>query len=239
MSGPTPREPVLEISGIRKNYSALRPLRLQSLTVAAGERVAISGLDAGAAEVFVNLVTGASLADEGHIRVLGHSTADIADGDAWLASLDRFGIMSQRAVLLEGATLAQNLAMPFTLEIDPVDPDMLRTVRTLAEECGITGEWLDQAAARLPPGLRSRAHLCRALALRPALLLLEHPTSTIADVTERRAFAADIVRVCDARAQTMVAVTMDQEFAVAVAHRALVLQPATGVLAPVRKKWLW
>lgn len=230
---------MLEVTGVRRNYSALRPFRLQSLTVAPGERVAIIGLDAAAAELFVNLVTGAGLPDEGQIRIAGHSTADIVDGDAWLASLDRFGIMSERGVLLEGATLAQNLAMPYTLEIDPVVPEVRRTIESLAEEVGIAGEWLDQAAGQLPAALRARAHLARAVALRPRLLLLEHPTATMPDAADRRAFAADLVRVCDGRAQTMVALTQDQEFAAAVAHRALVLQPATGALAPVRKRWLW
>ena len=68
----------------------------------------------------VNLVTGAACRTKGTFGCFGRSTADVSDGDEWLASLDRFGIVSERAVLLEGATLAQNLAMPFTLEIDPI-----------------------------------------------------------------------------------------------------------------------
>ena len=64
----TPQPPVLEIDDVEKRYQALRPLRLQSLRIAPGERVAIVGLDAGAAEVLVNLVTGASVADRGVVR---------------------------------------------------------------------------------------------------------------------------------------------------------------------------
>jgi ABC-type sugar transport system ATPase subunit len=56
---------VLRLSRVRKQYNALRPLRLNDLSIAAGERVSLSGLDAGAAEVLVNLVTGASVPDEG------------------------------------------------------------------------------------------------------------------------------------------------------------------------------
>ena len=83
---------VLELSKIQKNYQSLRPLRIQSLTIDEGERVAIAGLDAGAAEVLVNLVTGASLPDQGDVRVLGRPTSDITSGDAWLESLDRFAV---------------------------------------------------------------------------------------------------------------------------------------------------
>src|SRR4051812_6356399 len=112
--------PVLGVRNVRKHYSALRPLRMNDLRIAPGERVALSGLDAGAAEVLVNLVTGASVPDEGDIAVQGVSTAAIANGDEWLASLDRFGIVSPRAVLLDAATLLQNLTMPLTLQIDPI-----------------------------------------------------------------------------------------------------------------------
>ena len=54
--------PVLEITGVRKHYAGLRPLRMKDLRVAAGERVAISGLDAAAAELFINLITDLSYA---------------------------------------------------------------------------------------------------------------------------------------------------------------------------------
>src|SRR4051812_39083692 len=123
--------PVLEILDIEKKYHGLRPLRLQSLTVGEGERVAIVGLDGGASEVMVNLVTGASLPDRGVVRVLGRNTADIVNGDEWLSTLDRFGIVSERAVLLEGATLEQNLAMPFTLQIDPIEPGTMARIAEL------------------------------------------------------------------------------------------------------------
>src|SRR5215207_806252 len=130
-------DPILRLKGIRKQYSGLRPLRVQALSIDAGERVALSGLDAGAAEVFVNLVTGASVPDEGTVEVCGRATHSIADGEEWLSWLDRFGIVSPRAVLLDGASLEQNLAMPLTLQIEPIGPDTASRVAELADEVGI------------------------------------------------------------------------------------------------------
>ena len=130
---------------LRKQYQALRPLRVRDLTIGAGERVALAGLDLGAAEVLVNLVTGASVPDEGEVIVLDHSTRAISDGDEWLASLDRFGIVSPRAVLLDGATLLQNLVMPFTLEIDPIPAAVEATASALGIECGIAADRLTAA----------------------------------------------------------------------------------------------
>jgi ABC-type transporter Mla maintaining outer membrane lipid asymmetry ATPase subunit MlaF len=228
--------PVLEIQDLAKAYGGLRPLRIRHLAVAAGERVAIRGIDAPAAELLVNLVTGASLADQGDVRIEGRSTADIANGDDWLASLDRFGIVSSRAVLLGGASLAQNLAMPFTLEIDPVPADVRERVVALAIECGLREQWLDQPAGALPPEIRVRAHLGRALALEPRLLVVEHPTAGLPPGA-RGPLAADFTRVAEIRRLAALIVTMDEAFAAAAAHRALQLNPATGDVTPVKKGW--
>jgi predicted ABC-type transport system involved in lysophospholipase L1 biosynthesis ATPase subunit len=152
---------VLQIVNVRKQYQSLRPLRLNDLRIDTGERVALSGLDAGAAEVLVNLVTGASLPDEGEVRVLGRATASIQNGDEWLSSLDRFGIVSPRAVLLDAATLLQNLAMPLTLAIDPMPAEIEQQARALGREAGLADEWLDRPVAALPAAIRARAPLVR------------------------------------------------------------------------------
>jgi ABC-type transporter Mla maintaining outer membrane lipid asymmetry ATPase subunit MlaF len=242
-SSPETLPPVLEVADVEKRYQALRPLRLRSLIVRAAERVAVVGLDAGAAEVLVNLVTGAGLPDRGTVRVLGQATSDIVGGDEWLASLDRFGILSPRGVLLEAATIAQNLAVPFTLQIDPMPPEIASRVAELAAACGIVASggkdadaWLMRLAGEVPPEIRSRAHLARAIALEPRLVLLEHPTAELSEAT-RGPFAADVVRVTDARKLATLVITQDQPFAHAVAHRVLKLDPASGVLKPLKRGW--
>jgi ABC-type transporter Mla maintaining outer membrane lipid asymmetry ATPase subunit MlaF len=231
--------PVLELTGVVKNYQALRPLRIESLQAHAGERVAVGGIDAGGAEVLINLVIGRSLPDVGEVRVFGRATASISGGDEWLASLDRFGIVSPRAVLLEAASVEQNLAMPFTLQIDPIPAEVSDRVADLARSCGISVEdraWLRRPAGEVPPDVRARLHLARAVALEPDLLLLEHPTADIVEPA-RLAFADDVVRVTCARRLTTLVITQDERFAKRVAHRAFRLQPATGVLQPLRRGW--
>ncbi len=228
--------PALEMRGIVKSYNALRPLRIAELSIAPGARVALAGIDAAGAEVMLNLVTGASLPDQGEVRVFGRPTSDVTDGNEWLASLDRFGIVSERAVLLEGATLMQNLALPFALEIDPVPPETVARVEALADECGIARGQLSSRAGDIPAGVRARIHLARAIALDPRLLLMEHPTATL-DEPERAAFGGVVAGVCDQRTLTMLAVTQDLEFASAAAHETLTLQAATGRLVAARRSW--
>jgi len=231
--------PIVEIANVTKAYAGLRPLRLRWLSIAAAERVAVMGLDAAAAELLVNLVTGVALPDAGVIRVQGQPTADIATGEAWLASLDRFGIVSDRAVMMEGATLAQNLALPFSLEIDPIPADLRARVSAIAEECGLSGDagvWLDRPAGDAPPEVRMRGHLARGIALGPSVLLVEHPTAAIPE-SARAALADDIIRVTDARRIASLIITSDQPFARRVAHRTLTLNGTTGELAPLRTRW--
>jgi ABC-type polar amino acid transport system ATPase subunit len=130
----------------------------------------------------------------------------------------------------------QNLALPLTLEIDPVPEEARQKVMALGIECDIPYDWLAQPVAAVPPAVRARVHLARALALGPAVLLLEHPTAAIPE-EERATFGAVVARVCDARALTALAITLDMTFARSAAHRTLTLQPATGQLVSARRRW--
>jgi ABC-type lipoprotein export system ATPase subunit len=228
--------PVLHLSNVRRAYNGLRPLRINDLSIAAGERVAVSGLDAGAAEVLVNLVTGASIPDEGDVLVLGQSTAAISDGEAWLASLDRFGIVSPRAVLLDAATLMQNLAMPITLDIEPVPADVAARVVQLARDAGIEERWLERPIAALDPAIQARAHLARAVALNPSLLILEHPTARLA-AGEGKAFGEVVASVASARSLATLIISEDVEFSAAAATRRLALHGATGELKSPKRRF--
>jgi ABC-type polar amino acid transport system ATPase subunit len=228
--------PVLELSGISKDYHGLRPLRIADLRVAAGEHVAILGFDQPSAEVFVNLVTGATLPDAGTIRVLGRATSDITDSADWLATVDRFGIVSDRAVLLDQLTVVQNLAMPFTLQIEPPPDDVRERAEALARDVGIDDDAWTLAVSRLDACGRARVRLGRALALAPAVLLLEHASASIAR-GEVGALAADIRRVAAGRGAAIVAASADETFARAVADRVLTLEPATGRLKEARRRW--
>jgi ABC-type lipoprotein export system ATPase subunit len=169
------------------------------------------------------------------VVVLGRSTHAIADGDEWLASLDRFGIVSPRAVLLDGATLLQNLAMPYTLEIDPIPPGVASRAAALGVEAGIPGGRLHQPIAQLTPQIRARAHLARAVALDPALLILEHPTADLPP-EDRKALAADLTRVTSARRLATLIISEDAEFSAAAATRRYTLEGATGELRKPRRR---
>jgi ABC-type transporter Mla maintaining outer membrane lipid asymmetry ATPase subunit MlaF len=222
---------VLEISSLSKNYGALRPLRIAELTLVAGDQVALVGFDQPAAEVLVNLITGGTLPDSGSVRVFGRSTAEISDSDEWLAALDRFGIVSDRAALLESLTTIQNLAIPFTLEIDPPPEDVRRKAEAIASEVRLEPSALECRAGDLEPAARLRVRFARALALDPSLLLMEHPSSSL-NRAEALLVGPDLRRAAEQRHLAALTFTADREFGASIARRVLLLEPATGRLRP-------
>lgn len=219
----------LVLTSVEKQYGGLRPLRVRDLRAPEGAVTMLLGFDRPAAEVFVNLITGASLPDTGEVVALGRSTSAIADSDEWLAFVERFGIVSDRVVLLEAMTVAQNLALSFDLALDPVPPAIMTRVTALAAETGIGPDSLATPIAGSAPLLRSQIYLARALALDPTVLILEHPTANLPP-DDATAFAAIVARVSARRGLTTIGLLMDERFAKATGGRLLEWQPATGEL---------
>lgn len=225
---------LIEIAGVTKDYRALRPLRIQRLELRESESVALLGFDAAMAEVLVNLITGAQLPDQGEVRVFGRPTSSITAVDDWVTELDRFGLISTRAVLLDQFTAEQNLALPLTLEVDQLAHDIKTEVSRLAAEVGLSQEELVTPTGALGAQAQLRLRVGRALALRPRVLLAEHPNALLPP-EESSKFAADFARITAQRRVAALVMTADPAFARISASRALEVQPATGML--IEKKF--
>ena len=193
--------------------------------------MSISGIDAVGAEVFVHLVTGATLPAEGTVTLFGQDTRAIADSVAWLKSLDGIGMITARGIQIEAFSVLQNNAMSYTLDVDPIDPRVVPQAGALAREVGIPTELFDLPAGQTGPEVQMRVHLARALALGPKLLIGEHPSSALPRDTVA-AFGADLVRVARARGLAVIVVTADDTLAKAIGGERRELVPATGELRP-------
>ena len=226
---PDASAPVIHIRDVQKDYRALRPLRVRGLDVHEGESIALLGFDRAAAEVFVNLLTAATVPDTGRIEIFGRPTVDIQDADTWLSSLDCFGIVSERQVLIDNMTVEENLTMPLTMALHEVDSAVRAKVAAVAEEVGLSSDQLRQRVATLGAGSRLRVRLGRALAPDPRILLSEHPNASL-DANDLARFAGEYARLVARRGIASVVLTADTAFASAVTQRILTLQPATGEL---------
>jgi predicted ABC-type transport system involved in lysophospholipase L1 biosynthesis ATPase subunit len=222
---------LVSVRNLTKNYQALRPLRVELLEVRRAAVIAVTGLDAQAAEMLVGLLTGAVLPDQGDVHLFGKSTRDVADSDAWLAMLDQVGIVTDRAVLIGQFSVEQNIAIPFTLQVDPPSEEIRGRVRQLAEEVGMSAAELSRPVAQSPPQVVARVHLARALALGPALLIAEHPSATLPREAVT-AYARQLARAAQARQMAVLAITADGAFSDALGGQILTHDPASGALRP-------
>jgi ABC-type transporter Mla maintaining outer membrane lipid asymmetry ATPase subunit MlaF len=226
---------VITVDRLRHDGAALRPVRIEHLALDAGHRVAILGVDASGAEILVNVLTGATLPTAGIVRLFGRDTSDITDPDDWIATLDRIGLISARSVLVGELTVAQDLALAFTLSVDPVADAVTAGVRRLAVEAGVPLAELGRLFRETSLEVRARCHLARALATDPSVLVLEHANALTAPA-DVPAFGRDIARVADGRHLAVLAFTADEAFAGAVARRVYVVDAATGALVS-RSGW--
>jgi putative ABC transport system ATP-binding protein len=229
-------DPLLQVRDVVKRHGGLRPLRLAELAVAGGEVVALEGPDTTAASVLVDLVSGTTLPDSGDILVAGSSTSAITDHDGWLRFLDQFGIVNPRVVLLDQLSVVQNLAVPLTLDLDPL-PDSVRGRATeLASAVGLLPASLDTPLAVATPLTRFRVRLGRAIAHGPRLLLIEHPTLDLAPADTRECAAALRSALATREPSAALVITRDTALARGVATRRLAWDAATGRVSP-HKSW--
>jgi predicted ABC-type transport system involved in lysophospholipase L1 biosynthesis ATPase subunit len=220
---------LIQLRDVTQEYGALRPLRIKALDVRAGQRLAILGLDQSAGEALVNLLTGSTTPRTGDVRAFGRTTAEIPDSDAWLVALRQYGLLGVRTVLIEQLTVEQNLAIPLTLDVDPLPATLKAQMRELGTEVGLAADRLERRPAELGALDLQRLRLGRALALSPRVLLAEHPTASL-ERAEADQLARDMSRIVSSRGMAAVYITADRAFAQQAADEIVMLKPATGEL---------
>jgi ABC-type methionine transport system ATPase subunit len=233
-----PDEALVALRGVVKAYGALRPLRVDEFALRERDRIALLGFDQAAAEVLVNLITAATLPDSGDVDIFGGPTRAIADAETWFRSLDQFGILSARSILIDELTVAQNLALPLSLEVDDMPSGVTRQVEALADEVGISIDKRRTSMGSADPVTRMRVRLGKALALDPRVLLVEHANASLPP-DDVPGLATDIRVAAERRGLAVLLLTADAAFAAAVCNRVLTVQPATGQLtsAPAWRSW--
>jgi ribose transport system ATP-binding protein len=165
---------LLQATGVAKHYGAVAALRNASLAVRPGEVHALMGANGAGKSTLVKILTGAVRPDEGAITVRGQPFNALSPADA-----RRGGIISvyQEPALIPDLEIAANLRLTDT----PVGP-----FRHWLNELGIVGLDLQEPARDLPLATLRVIDLARALAIEPAVLMLDEMTAALpADLTER------------------------------------------------------
>jgi ribose transport system ATP-binding protein len=173
-------KPLLDATGVAKNYGAVAALKNASLSVLPGEVHALMGANGAGKSTLVKILTGAITANAGRIMVRGKAHEVRSPADA-----RRAGLVSvyQEPSLIPDLDVLSNLRLTQT----PVEP-----FREWVRELGVPDLDLRDTARDVPLAIQRVLDLARALAIKPDVLLLDEMTAALpANLAER---VLDVVR---------------------------------------------
>ena len=204
----------LRLEGIRKNFGSFQALHDIDLAIAKGEFVCFLGPSGCGKTTLLRIVAGLETQTAGRIR---QGERDIS----LLPPAQRdYGIVFQSYALFPNLSVADNVAYGLVNRKQP-RAEIAKRVEELLKLVGLPGSG-SKFPAQLSGGQQQRIALARALATKPGLLLLDEPLSAL-DALERVRLRQEIRSLQNHLGVTTIMVTHDQEEALSVADRIVVM----------------
>jgi putative ABC transport system ATP-binding protein len=185
---------VLSVRNLTKTYRAggeqIMVLRGVNLSIAAGERVALSGESGSGKSTLLHLIAGLDRPDGGEIRLADTSVSDLTDAGRAALRRDRLGLVFQQFNLIPSLNVDDNLAFQSRI----AGRHDAAWHAELVERLGLGG-LLNRYPEQLSGGQQQRVAIGRALAVKPLLLLADEPTGNLDEATadDVLALACDLV----------------------------------------------
>jgi sulfate transport system ATP-binding protein len=208
----------IEVQNVGKTFGNFTALRDVSFQVPKGELVALLGPSGSGKTTLLRIIAGLEVADQGSVLFHGE------DATARSVRDRQVGFVFQHYALFRHMTVFENIA--FGLRVRP------RASRPSEREIGarvhallklVQLDWLaDRYPSQLSGGQRQRVALARALAVQPQVLLLDEPFGAL-DAKVRKELRRWLRRLHDEIHVTSVFVTHDQEEALEVADRVVIM----------------
>ena len=208
----------IEIQNTSKSFGSFKALNNVSLDIKSGELIALLGPSGCGKTTLLRIIAGLETADSGTIQFSGEDTTDVHVRDR------NVGFVFQHYALFRHMTVFENVA--FGLRVKPrkerpSEAQIKEKVMSLLKLVQL--DWIaDRYPSQLSGGQRQRIALARALAVEPKVLLLDEPFGAL-DAKVRKELRRWLRRLHDELHVTSIFVTHDQEEALEVADRVVVI----------------
>ncbi|HXB66540.1 MAG TPA: ABC transporter ATP-binding protein [Solirubrobacteraceae bacterium] len=204
---------MLELRDLVKHYHVgdAEPIRAVdgvSLSVAAGEFMALYGPSGSGKTTLLELIAGLTPADRGSVLVEGRDVGAMSTRESDHYRLRQLGIIGQPHNLIPGARAIENASLRLWLTNKR---HARRTIEPLLDRLGL-GERMMHRTEQLSMGERQRVLIAMALATEPKLVLADEPTGTL-DTQRTREVLALLRELCEERGVAIVLATHDPQAA--------------------------
>jgi putative spermidine/putrescine transport system ATP-binding protein len=205
---------VVELRGVSQDFGAGPVVADLDLAVGAGEMLSLLGPSGCGKSTTLRMIAGYLRPTEGRVFIRGRDATTVAPRRR------NIGMVFQSYALFPHLSVAENVA--FGLRMRKIGkPERTRRVGEALELVGL-GELADRRPGQLSGGQQQRVALARAVVIEPDVLLLDEPLSNL-DARLRVQLRGELARVQRETGLTAVLVTHDQEEALAVSDRIVVL----------------
>ena len=203
---------ILSVEHLSKVYGtgeqAVHALDDVSLSIAAGEFVAIIGSSGSGKSTLMHLMGGVDRPTEGTVRVNGEDVFERSNEQLAVFRRREVGLVYQFFNLIPTLTVTENITLPVALDGRPVNAERLAS---LVKTLGLEGRE-SHLPNQLSGGQQQRVAIGRALMNSPAVLLADEPTGNLDSRTS--AEIMQILRDANKRlGQTLVVITHDENIA--------------------------
>lgn len=175
------RKPVIEIKHLIKNYGArdvqTKALRGIDLVVYENDFIAIMGPSGSGKTTLLNILSTVDQPTVGSVLLDGKDITGLSNRELSRLRRDKIGFIFQNYNLLDTMTLADNIALPLSLN-GISGAECVKRTSEMAERFGLTAH-LKKYPYQLSGGQKQRGAACRALITEPEIIFADEPTGAL------------------------------------------------------------
>ena len=215
------REPVIEISNLKKSFGAQEVLKNTSLKLFKGENLVVLGKSGSGKSVLIKCIVGLLSVDGGTINVFGESVTGL--NRKKLEELrTKIGFLFQSGALYDSMSVKENLEFPLRrIKKNLTENEIKEKVNEVLENVGLP-DALDKMPSQLSGGMRKRISLARTIIIDPLIMLYDEPTTGLDPVTSNE--ISELINEVQKKYKTSsIIITHDIKCALSTADRVLML----------------